>query len=162
MSDRAEPSERCVDARATALTRDDTGRERLLLARQTQRETHSSGSHVTWNAGGRSGVPSGGGAAARHDATTSRRTETGRGAGRGALDRYRTQHVKTQNEHTRTATGRRGARADSCKRSRRGRHIQYGHAEVTLSAMRSTDGSRRTFRGTGHSKIHDSPLCARK
>lgn len=37
----------------------------------------------------------------------------------------------------------------------------YGHAEVTVSANRLTDGSRRTFRGTGHSKIHDSPLCAR-
>lgn len=37
----------------------------------------------------------------------------------------------------------------------------YGHAEVTVSAKRLTDGSRRTFRGTGHSKIHDSPLCAR-
>lgn len=43
-----------------------------------------------------------------------------------------------------------------------GRPRRRGHAgTVSPYEYRSTDGSRKTFRGTGHSKIHDSPLCAR-
>lgn len=71
----------------------------------------------------------------------------------------RTDRYKHNTSRHRTQDGRR--------RRIRGRRMQAGPPAVhtsmqdTVSAIRSTDGSRRTFRGTGHSKIHDSPLCAR-
>lgn len=77
---------------------------------------------------------------------------------RGTWGRTYTEHKTSRH---RTQDGRRrggGGRGAHACRPVRAHDI---HADVTVSAIRSTDGSRRTFRGTGHSKIHDSPLDAR-
>lgn len=72
---------------------------------------------------------------------------------RGRTDTYK--HNTSRHRTQRTAAEDTREAHASCQPA-----STYIHAEDTVSANRSTDGSRRTFRGTGHSKIHDSPLCA--
>lgn len=112
-------------------------------------------SHVAWNASAEPGSELSKRTRAR-SGTTNNNTQMNieRRIMRGQLDSYRTKHVKTQNTRRTTAEEARRTHASRLAHT-------YGHAEVTVSAMRLTDGSRRAFRGTGHSKIHDSPLCAR-